>query len=322
MPAAGANAYPQIRRALQQACQAQGHTVVDLLPRYLHERFLWRLQHSDHSDNWVLKGASLLPLWLGPAARCTANLDLQKEDDRLAIDQASLRQQLADACLAGDASGRHDALQFLPDSLELQPQRSASGYVYTLVLLAVRFGRSLQRLRLCVAPKIAPSLGGQPVDLPPLLPLAAAPAPARRLRGLPLETLMAEKLHILSVASQPGAAAFGRYQDIWDLQALAAHCHISGSRLSQAIKQVFERRQTQVDSAPPWPAGDDAGSAVLAEAAWKNFLRRPPGLQAAALPEVRQALEACIGPLLAALARGHAFTLGWPPAGPWGRAQE
>jgi len=47
-----------------------------LLSRFVTERFLFRLARSPHASRFVLKGATLMPLWLGETARPTRDADL------------------------------------------------------------------------------------------------------------------------------------------------------------------------------------------------------------------------------------------------------
>lgn len=47
-----------------------------LLSRYGTERFLYRLSISKHSDQFILKGASLFLIWKGQNYRVTRDVDL------------------------------------------------------------------------------------------------------------------------------------------------------------------------------------------------------------------------------------------------------
>ena len=48
-----------------------------LLLRYALERFLYRLGKSRYSDLFVLKGASVFAVWLGPLCRVTRDADVE-----------------------------------------------------------------------------------------------------------------------------------------------------------------------------------------------------------------------------------------------------
>ncbi len=318
-----ASSQPLIRRALLKVAHARSMTFVDLFDRYLHERFLWRLSQTAHAQELVLKGAAALPLWLGPQARPTGNLDLQKEDNRLALDATDLHRRLVAVCEV-DAQAI-DGLHFAPHSMEFALQRNATGYQFTQVRLAVTFGRSQHAVELHVSPQIAPLLNTEQATLPTVFKmgedssLAGLPQfPDVSVRSVSLEQVLAEKVHILASAAASAALPFQRCQDLVDLQHIITSCPVAGNPLSNLIKIIFARRQSSPLLAPPRMLAPEVRSDPMLNAAWQHHLRSrhlPP----TAYEDVAGCIYAFVLPMCEAFARNHAFTLTWSPGGPWGR---
>ncbi len=75
----------------------------DLLQRFAIERFIYRLSKSPYADEFVLKGASMLSVWSGPASRPTMDIDLLGKTDN---SPDAILATMKDACGARvDADG-------------------------------------------------------------------------------------------------------------------------------------------------------------------------------------------------------------------------
>lgn len=83
-----------------------------VLARFGVERLLYRLSKTPEINQFVLKGATLMPLWLGDAARPTRDVDLAGYGT---ISEKSLRSLFAQICSVQDAA---DAIVFDPDSVD------------------------------------------------------------------------------------------------------------------------------------------------------------------------------------------------------------
>lgn len=57
------NVAASVRQRLLNRAREQGEEYQLLLERYVQERFLYRLQHSRHDGEFVLKGAVLFIVW-------------------------------------------------------------------------------------------------------------------------------------------------------------------------------------------------------------------------------------------------------------------
>ena len=302
------NCYLANRRALQKEAKTQKCDIAALQTRWLHERFLWRLQQVAPARIWALKGAMLLPTWVGAQARFSPNLNLQHQGPGPRVLPRQIAEDLSAACMVQVADG----LEFDANSLEYSAAPGPYSHQAQGVCVAVTFGRRPHRMRLGVDRPAAPQLGA------PALQLRTTGSPSDlKVAAITPEIFFAEKLHILSEASQPGAAPFGRMQDIDDMQQVLLHCNLRGSRLSKSIQSVFERRQSV--AAPAMPRLVDPTSAPDAPlgAMWRHYSRgrgiQPPQ----SLTDVCQMLFAALAPLFDTMARNHAFMATWDAPGPW-----
>ena len=66
-----------VRARLLAIAKSENIQLEYLLLRYTLERFLYRLGKSRYSDLFVLKGASVFAVWLGPLCRVTRDADVE-----------------------------------------------------------------------------------------------------------------------------------------------------------------------------------------------------------------------------------------------------
>jgi predicted nucleotidyltransferase component of viral defense system len=69
------NIVASIQARLKNVSKAEGVNFDYMLSRYGIERFLYRLSCSVYKNRFVLKGASLFNVWLGPSFRTTRDAD-------------------------------------------------------------------------------------------------------------------------------------------------------------------------------------------------------------------------------------------------------
>jgi hypothetical protein len=293
-----------LRRALVQAAQAQGRSFVWAQGQFLREQFLLRLRLALPKQTLTLKGAALLPLWLGPQARRTETLNLQQTDVSGALDPTALTKLLAQIC-AGDLTPPQqldDCLHFVGQSVQLTPQRSAAGYVSTAVSLRAELGGRPSVFCFDVCANKAPTLRSVPLQLPePLVAqadaqaqLAAAPA----LYGATAEQFAAEKLHCVATASAPGAGPFARPQDLWDLYCLVEADKLERTAMKTALHTVFERRQSGQLRAVPDLLQAESAEYPLLDATWRHYVRQQKLAAAPACAAVMQRLAEAVVELI------------------------
>jgi hypothetical protein len=106
-----------------------------------------------------------------------------------------------------------------------------------------------------------------------------------------------------------------RLKDYFDLWVLSQHAEFEGSLLCQALAATFERRKTAIET-EPIGLSDEFANDDRKASQWTAFIKKNK-LNAPALPEAVQQLNAFLAPLLLNIASGQNFTAYWPHGGPW-----
>jgi hypothetical protein len=147
------------------------------------------------------------------------------------------------------------------------------------------------------------------IDFPVLLDL-----PRPHLRACPRETVVAEKLHAMTILGIINS----RMKDFHDLYVLARDFPFDGAVLVKAIKATFKRRKTDVPAEAPLALTEDFGHVGTKLIQWNAFVRKG-GLerQMPGFPDVLSLLRTFLLPPLKA-ASGQGSTPGrWDAGGPW-----
>ncbi len=273
------------------------------LQRYVAERFLYRLGASPHHQQFILKGAMLLPLWGGDLYRATRDLDLSGYTEN---DADALVGAMRDICAV---SCPDDGLEFAPDSVRAEPIRDSSEYRGFRLKLQARLGNARLALQVDVGFGDAVEPTATDEDYPSLLD-----GPPPRVRAYPREAVVAEKLH--AMVSLGGANT--RYKDFYDLFVLARQFPFSGLVLARAISATFARRSTPVLAAFPVALSPGFYSDSARQAAWPRYLSR--GAMAGAPADfaaVGSLLLSFLGPVWESIATARSLTASWPSGGPW-----
>ena len=125
-----------IRARLYNKSKRSGVEFQLLLARYACERFLYRLGMSPVRDRCILKGATLLAVWMQEPYRGTRDVDL------LALgrnDETSVREIMTAICTVACPE---DGLNFDLDSLRVSPIRPGQAYQGQRVKLACHLGQA------------------------------------------------------------------------------------------------------------------------------------------------------------------------------------
>lgn len=249
-----------------------------VLTRYAMERFLYRLSRSTFAEQFVLKGALLLIVWLGETLRPTRDADLLGFGD---LSDDTLRRVFREICAV---EVEPDAMTFLPDTVEVQAIREEDAYGGQRVSLQARLGPARLRVQVDIGIGDAVTPGPQWLEYPSLLDL-----PRPRLRAYPRETVVAEKLHAMVLLGTRNS----RMKDYFDVHALLREGALDAEQLAQAIMSTFERRRTSVPEDVPVGLSDAFSADAGRQAQWSAFLNKNR-LQRPGLPEVVSEIRACL----------------------------
>lgn len=251
------NLAASVRQRLLNVAKKRGDDFDLVLSRYALERLLYRMSVSPHGERFLLKGALLFMVWGVDDHRPTRDADLlgfgDSEPDALA---AVFREICKVEC--------EDGIAFDAGSIAAAP--IAEEKVYTGVRVTLRAGLDGARIPVQVDVGFGDAVTPDPqaVDYPVLLD-----APAPKLRAYPVETVVAEKFHAMTVLGMNNS----RMKDFYDLKTIGARFAPDPEMLARAIAATFERRKTDLPEDLPLALGPQfAGDEKKRQ--WAAFLRR------------------------------------------------
>jgi hypothetical protein len=299
------------------------------LQRYVAERFLYRLGASPHREQFILKGAMLLPLWGGDLYRPTKDVDLTGYASN---DPTALIGIIKNICAI---PCEQDGLSFEAATVRAEPIRDSSEYRGFRLRFQVRLGNAKLSFQVDVGFGDAVEPAAVERDYPTLLD-----GQAPRVRVYSREAVIAEKLHAMVVHGQ----ANSRLKDFYDVYTLARRFEQDGETLTRAVVATFKRRGTALPSNRPAKRVTDSGhyritesgdsriteegwphaltAAFFAEAArqaaWAGYLTRSGVTEAPRdFGAVGEVLIAFLGRLMDGIAVGGTFAGLWRPGEGW-----
>lgn len=230
-----------------------------VLTRYAVERFLFRLSRSPYAEQFILKGALLMIVWLGENLRPTSDADLLGVGELSDGDLVSIvRTVCAEAV-------EHDSVEFDPATVHVEPIREEDVYGGRRVRLQATVGTARLSVQLDIGFGDAVTPAPEWLEYPALLDL-----PGPRLRAYPRESVIAEKLHAVVMLGQRNS----RMKDYFDLRALAHEGAVDEAHLAEAIAATFARRKTAVPDGMPLGLAVEFAEDSTKQAQWKTFVTR------------------------------------------------
>lgn len=227
---------------LQNLSKQRGEDFQLVLSRYAVERLVYRLSCSQHSDRFIIKGATLFYLWaenpLANAYRTTRDIDFLAQGDN-AVD--SLVGVFTEVCNTPKVTDDGLIIQSNTITGELiKPDQEYQGVRIQIMTL-------LQRARIPI--QIDIGFGDTVTPGPTMLQFPSMLGfPTPTFATYPRETVVAEKLQAMV---QLGIAN-SRMKDFFDLWILSQNFTFSGDPLVRAIGATFSRRTTKVPKGIPF----------------------------------------------------------------------
>lgn len=298
------NVAASVRQRLTNRAHERGEDVDLVLIRYALERLLYRLGMSDHRDRFVLKGALLFILWAGEPYRATRDLDLLGFGERDLEALAVTFRALCDMPVEED-----DGLEFISESVRVEPMRDEEGYPGARVRLEARLAGARLSVQVDIGFGDAVTPKAEEIEYPSLLAL-----PAPRIRAYPKETVVSEKYEAIVSLGMLNS----RMKDFYDLWVLASSFPFDGRTLAAAIGATFERRGTVLPDTIPVGLSDEFATDRTKQQQWQAFQRRGrPVLPPPQLLEIVRLIRAFVMPPTEALCRSQTFDRHWPEGGAW-----
>ncbi len=294
-----------VRARLLNRAKQIGEEFERTLVRFASERLLYRLGASAARDRCLLKGASLLAVWLPDPYRATRDVDVLASG---AVDDEAIRSLVAEIC---SVSCPEDGLSFDLSALVIETIRPEEEYSGKRARFRAFLGNARIAVQLDIGVGDAVVLEPEEVTYPTML--SALPPP--RLRAYPRELTIAEKFEAMVKLDTLNS----RMKDFHDVWALAGAFAFDGETLQRAVAACFERRGT------PW--SDEAPRVLTTafyqgpemEARWRNYLAAgavlvPPPAQ---FDMIGGRIIEFLGPVRERILSGDGPVGSWPPGGPW-----
>ena len=226
-----------IRARLYNKSKQSGVEFQLLLARYACERFLYRLGASPVRDRCILKGATLLSVWMKEPYRGTRDVDLLAFGDN---DEKSVREIMTAICTVACPE---DGLTFDLGSVRISSIRPGQPYNGQQVKIVCRLGQARIHTQVDFGFGDVITPGPQEAEVQPLI--EGLPAPFMWV--YPLATSIAEKVDAMVRLGKRNS----RMKDFHDLWALSETFGFSGAELRQAIGRCLKRRGTAWTSSHP-----------------------------------------------------------------------
>ncbi len=289
-----------IRARLTRLAHERGQQTELLLTRYAVERLLYRLSISPHRDRFVLKGALLFDLWFDQGQRPTRDADLLGHGD---ADPEALKSVFREIA----AIPVEDGMAFDIETLAVEDIRQQANYPGSRITLVAHLAGARLRVQVDVGFGDVMSITDLEAEYPSLI----EDVPAPRLRVYPKESVLAEKLHILSTLG----IANSRMKDYYDLWVLSLRATFDFAETARAVAATFSRRETPLPERIPTGLTAEFSEDAQKQAQWAAFLRRT-GLEAPALADVVKQIAKLSVPLLLT-GSDDTTEKHWPEGGPW-----
>lgn len=179
-----------------------------------------------------------------------------------ASDLASITQVFRDiAAITAD-----DGIVFDPNSVIVEEIRKEAGYGGVRVIVAGELANARCRTQIDIGFGDAVTPG--PVDS--VYPVLLDDLPAPRLRAYPIYTVVAEKLHAITLLGMTNS----RVKDYFDLSLLLERETLDADLLAQAIKATFARRGMAVPAELPVGLTDEFSGDASRQALWNAFAKK------------------------------------------------
>ena len=299
------NVEASVRARLRNKMRDTGLEFQFLLTRYACERFLYRLGVSPMRDDCILKGASLLAVWMDEPYRATRDVDVLAEGGS---DEPYVRQVVATIC---GVPCPEDAMTFDPSSVRVFPIRTGQEQPSQRVKLTGRLGSARIPFQVDIGFGDVVVPGPEEIQFPTLLQGMAAPS----VRAYPRAATVAEKFEAIVQLGQQNS----RMKDFHDIWALSETFSFDGSVLSEAIKACFARRRTGWTTLAPVALTPTFYVDARLNRRWTDYrtstnpLVPPPD----SFHVVGERVVAFLGPIRASVLADVPFDMSWPPGGRW-----
>ena len=294
-----------VRARLLNEAKKRGEEFELTLTRFAAERLLFRLGASAARERCLLKGASLLAVWLPDPYRATRDVDVLASG---ATDDEAIRRLVAEICSVGCAE---DGLRFDLSELVVETIRPEEEYSGKRARFRAFLGSARIAVQLDIGVGDAVVVEPEEIMYPTML--TALPAPS--LRAYPRELTVAEKFEAMVKLDTRNS----RMKDFHDVWALAGAFAFDGTSLQRAVAACFERRGTPWTAETPRPLTPAFYQMPELATRWRHYLAAgavliPPPAQ---FEQIGERIIQFLGQVRASIVAEESVAGFWSPGGPW-----
>ena len=299
------NVPASIRSRLLNRARAEGTEFQLFLDRYACERFLYRLGESEARGRCILKGASLLALWMDEPYRSTRDVDLLAFGDN---DGETVRNVMEAIC---NVSCPEDGIALDISTLKISEIRDGQRYGGLRAAMTAFLGNAKCNVQVDFGFGDVVVPGPEEAQLPTLI--GGLPAPF--LQTYPQVSAIAEKFESMV---QLGIGN-SRMKDFYDVWALSETFAFDGLELQEAVARCFDRRGTPWSAEMPEALTPAFYSNAQLQDYWTAYgrhgalLHPPPS----AFEEIGNRIQSFLGPVRNSILTGEPFDMHWLPGGTW-----
>ena len=276
------NLEESIRARLLNLSKSEGSDFSTLLTRYALERFLYRISQSEYVNFFLLKGALLFALWYDMPHRPTKDIDLLGFGQSDLLTMKRIFQEIATIPC-------EDGISFSPTNIIVDEIRKNTGYMGARVILSGELAKARCKIQIDIG--FGDAVTPEPIEATYPVLLNDLPAPC--LRAYPVYTVIAEKLHAITMLGM----ANSRLKDYLDLTVMFDREEIDVNILARAIFATFKRRGTEIPLNLPIGLTDEFGKDLSRQSIWNVFLKKND-LEPISLQNVVVTLRARLEPVL------------------------
>ena len=295
------------RERLKAIAKAGGRDANYVFQRYAFERFYYRIGRSSYADRFILKGAALFTLWMGPMFRVTQDTDLEST---LTPDHGQLREvfsQIAQIQVEHDDGVRYDC-----ESMEISDIKAEDEYKG----VRIKFNAYIEQARIRLQFDIGFGDSVYPRAVFADYPVLLGGDPPR-VRVYPQYSSISEKFGAMVSRGMDNS----RLKDYFDIWALSANCQFDLELLKTAVARTFKRNGLELLG--EWPTGltDRFAENAMKNSQWRAFIRKTkPTAKPESLKEAIICIRRFLEPVVFA---GTDHGAKWLPAeGRWMREEE
>ena len=299
------NVPASVKAKLLAGARESGEEFERTLTRFAAERFLFRLGRSPARERCVLKGASLLTVWLADPYRMTRDIDVLAHG---ATDDGAIRAMLEQICAVPCPD---DGLSYELAELRLEPIRAEEEYSGKRAEFVCLLGNA--RIKVQVDFGFGDALASEPEEIE--YPTMLEGLGRATLRAYPRNSSIAEKIEAMVKLGRRNS----RMKDFHDVWALTETFDFEGPSLKQAVEACFQRRGTTWADEVPEALTPAFYEDQNIASRWRSY--RAAGAVLVLPPEqfevIGERVRAFVNPARDSVVGRSDFDRRWSAGGPW-----